>query len=338
MSVKSLRLTHSSQTTFQRCPRKYALSHVLRLRPIHAADPLRFGDRWHLGVGLYESGAPIEQVVVAVAKSYLEAPCPPWMTPTKYEVERETCCAMVMGHWYHWHGAEAMTTIEVEKEFNQPIVNPATGRPTPAFTSAGKRDRVARRSDGSVVLVERKTTGEDISPGADYWKRFAAKADGHDIQSIVYDVMRKPEIRPKKVSKADVATATGAGRYFGLVLDARCPDEETPEMFGARLFNDIIERPEFYCARHELTRMQRDLDEFCQEQWQILHQIRRCEHDMAGIGLAAWPRNTAECTGRGRCAYLNICRGMTADPAQKIPDGFMRAESLHPELSPIDGE
>jgi hypothetical protein len=342
------RLTNSSEATFMTCQRKYALAYVLRLRPRHDADPLRFGTAWHLGVGMYESGIPIDDAIEAVREAYAASECPPWLTPEDMQVECETVCAMTRGHHWRWGSDPAIETVMVEHEFNLPIINPATGRPTPTYTSAGKMDRIGKLTDGRLALVERKTTRDEIAPESDYWKKLlmdsqlsryycAARDSGFDVQTIMYDVMRKPSIRPKKVAKSDVAQATAAGCYFGLPLTDRCPEQETPAMYGARLLADIQERPDFYLARREIPRMAADLAEFRQEQWTILHQIRECEvQQEQGAGLTAWPRNTRSCVGFGRCPYLDICRGLTADPTQQIPEGFEIRSTLHSELSPID--
>jgi hypothetical protein len=341
------RLTNSSDQTFMKCQRKYGLAYVLRLRPAHDADPLRFGHIWHEGVGMYESGIPIEVAIQTIRDTYAAMACPPWMSPEDLAVECETCCAMVQGHHDRWGNDASMETVAIEKEFNLPIVNPATGKPTPTYTSAGKIDRIAKLADGRLALVERKTTRDEVTPESDYWKRLfmdsqlsryylAAQALGYAVETIIYDVMRKPSIKPKQITKADRAIATQHGHYYGHKLTAECPERETPALYGARLLADIHERPDFYLARREIARMDGDLAEFRAEQWTLLHQIRESEKAMEVSGLAAWPRNTGACIGFGRCAYLDICRGFTGDPTQEIPEGFVVRDTLHAELSPID--
>jgi hypothetical protein len=341
------RLTHSSDQTFMKCQRKFALAYILRLRPAHDADPLRFGHMWHEGIGAYESGIPIADALQMIRDTYAANACPPWMSAEEYQVEVETVCAMVQAHHDHYATASGMETVAIEKEFNLTIFNPATGKATPSYTSAGKIDRIARLPDGRLALVERKTTREDLAPESDYWRRLfmdsqlsryfdAAQRSGFAVETIVYDVMRKPAIKPKAITKADRAIATQHGTYYGHKLTAECPERETPAMYGARLLADITERPEFYLARREIARMDTDLNEFRAEQWTLLHQIRECEKAMSVSGLAAWPRNTGSCIGFGRCPYLDICRGFTGDPTQQTPEGFVVRDTVHAELSPID--
>jgi hypothetical protein len=317
---------------------------VLGWCPRHDAQPLRFGSAWHLGCELYESGLPIEEAVNAVRELYEATPVPPSMELVDWLVEQETCCAMVIGHYERWGADQTLETVAVEVPFNLPLLNPTTLRQSRTYRNAGKIDRIAKMPDGRLALVERKTAKDDLDPSGDYWRRLnldsqisryylAARTMGYDVQTVIYDVQRKPAIRPKAISKADRALTTSRQNYFGLYLDGECPERETPAMYGARLVSDQRERPDFYFARREIPRLESDIDEFSREHWQVIHQIASCQNEMPTWGLSAWPRNTGSCIGFGRCPYLDICRqGST----ETMPDGFVKVDVVHPELSVHD--
>jgi len=65
-----------------------------------------------------------------------------------------------------------------------------------------------------VYVVEHKTTGFEIKPGATYWMRLAidaqidqyddgARSLGHEPRGILYDVIHKPQLRPLKATPTE---------------------------------------------------------------------------------------------------------------------------------------
>lgn len=336
-------LTHSSESAFKTCPRKYFLTYKLRLRPAHDSEPLRIGAMVHHGLEIIKKGRDVAAAELSIRAAYAIADRPAYLDPFDFEVEQETVVALVKGYHHRWQNQNIVKYIQVEIPFSIAIVNPATGRETPSFRSAGKIDGIGELPDGKLCIVEHKTTSDDLSLDGDYWKRLmldaqisryflAARALGFNVQAIIYDVIRKPNIRPKKLSNPDRALATSKGHYFGLPLTEICPERESPVMYGARLLADTIERPDFYFARNEIARLEQDLDEYRAEQWTIQRTIREAELNQRQWGAAAWPRSTGACTMPYRCQFLDICRGMKGDPNEQTPEGFRVAERLHPEL------
>jgi hypothetical protein len=335
-------LTHSREACFKTCPRKHLWQYGIGIRPAHGSDPLRMGSAFHYGLEALKAGQSEDEA--AAHAMYQEAECPPWLTPEEFAVERWTVAGMVRGYARRYAGDLIVEYVAVEQSFSLPIRNPVTGRETPSFRSGGKIDGICKLPDGRLAIMEHKTAGEDLAPDSDYWRRLlmdsqisryylAARELGYEVQTTIYDVTRKPLIRPKAVAKADRAWATSQGNYLGLPLTETCPERETPEMYSARLVKDMADRPEWYFARMEIPRLEADLDEFRMEQWTIQRAIRQAELEYRTVGRAAFPRNTGACTSPYRCPYIEICRGMTGDPTEEIPAGFRRVERLHEELA-----
>jgi hypothetical protein len=329
-------LTHSACKCWNACRRRYYFAYLLGIRKAYQSEPLRLGGMWHMGVGGYESGIPIDEVEELIRQAYADQPCPPYLSLEEYAVEEEKVVAMVRGHHARWKDDPILESLVVEKAFVLPIINPETGRPTPSFRDAGMIDRVARLPDASTAIVERKTTSESIEPDSPYWKALrndpqisryfrASRALGYGTTKIVYDVIKKPAIRPKQVTKAEMAGAHAQGHYFGLTLTGPCPERETPRMYGARLLADLKARPEFYFARNEIARLEGDLEEFAFDQWQTQQEIRQAMHH------GRYYRNPASCLEPFQCEYLDVCHELSADP-QTIPSGFRRVTRLHEEL------
>lgn len=332
-------LTHSSEQAFRTCPRLYWLRYVKGLRPKHDGDALRLGAAIHVGLDAVKTDGGEMGAVKAVRDAYADADCPPWLQPEDFDTEQETALAMVRGWWRRYADDPIVKYVASEISFDLPIVNPYTGREYAGHRNAGKIDGIAELPDGRLALVEHKTTSDEIGPASDYWQRLlidqqisryylAAHELGYPVSAVVYDVLRKPQIRPKNVAKLDRHRATTERHYFNLQLNGVCPERETPRMYGARLLADLSERPEFYFARNEIPRLQSDLDQFKLDQWAAVRAISSCELD------GYWPRNTGACTSPYRCQFLDVCRGLNGDPDEQVPDGFRIAGNLHPELTP----
>ena len=257
-----------------------------------------------------------------------------------------TARGLLYGYHARWVNS-GWTFLAVEQEYQLPIVNPDTGRSSRTFTQAGKTDGIAAR-DGKQFLMEHKTCAEDIAdPDAPYWRRLAIDSQvsaytlahwqsGQALDGTLYDVIRKPGIRPKKLTK-DEAKELQTGHYYGqqipdaIRLDARLTYpgvQECPELFERRLAADCGERADWYFARKVLYRDEQQVLEYARELWAVADEIRLTR-------LAdRHPRNSGACMTWGRpCEYLGICSGFNS------PDGWQRADRVHDELASVaDGK
>jgi hypothetical protein len=175
----------------------------------------------------------------------------------------------------------------------------------------------------------------------------AARLCGLPTELILYDVTRKPSIRPKSIPVLDEAgrkiVLDAAGQRVlkkdgtpresagdGMTVQTR---EETAEEFGQRLAEDAIARPEFYFARREVPILDQDLDEFVVQRLEISRMIlslRRASRATARPHQA-WPRNCSEMTC-GFCEFKDFClQNIEVNPAQP-PAGFIVGEK-NPELT-----
>jgi hypothetical protein len=345
-------LTHSRMACAKQCLRKHLFRYGLGLRS--TADDsraLRVGRAIHLGLEAAERGLDRDAAIATATAGYVTVPA--WAVEDEQQfdwaVEREVVARLLAGYLWRW-SEDRIETVAAELPFLLPIVNPETGATTPTFQVGGKIDGIVRLADGRLMVRETKTTGQDIGLDSDYWRQLrldsqislyllAARAIGHEVEGVIYDVIRKPTIRPRKLTKADLRALVLTGKYHeeAVALDpaatsdlTRLPDRETPEMYGARLLDDITERPDHYYARVEIPRLESDLEEFRQELWDQQKTLR--EHERTG----RWYRNTASCvTVYGRCSYFDICAN-ALDPSVDVPAGFEVLPFVHPEL--VEGD
>lgn len=309
-------LTHSRMACFRTCPRKHYLRYELGLVPATDDAPRRIGSAFHALLEAADKG--IDQTTMLTG-----------MDP--YEVE--TVTAMFDGHLrYQFEDEKAVTVIASELEFNIPLRNPDTGRETQTWRFAGKIDRIVKLRDGRLAIMEYKTTSRDFSPGADYWQNLhmdsqlsmyviAARELGYNVETVLYDVTRRPALRPYKATPAESRKYTKDGKLYA---NQRAEDED-PVEFGDRIRIDIAERPGHYFARIEIARLEQDLEDCKAEIWQQQQVIREAQK------TGRWYRNPNSCYGVTPCDYLPVCLNRSLE--QYTPAGFVRSASIHPELA-----
>lgn len=313
-------LTNSRMGCARTCLRKHQLRYELRLRPAEDSLALRVGSAFHRAKEFEARGLDVFEAVRGFGLD---------------EYDEETVLRLVTGHQWRWQ-SDALESIAPEQPFDLPLINPETGAATPTWRIAGKMDGIVRLADGRLALHEYKTTSDDISPGSDYWIRLrldqqvslyfiAARASGFDVQTVLYDVTHKPSIRPYKATPAESRKYTKDGKLYANQREA----DETRAEWGERLNDDIAARPDFYFARVEIPRLESDLEEFRAELWQQQLALRLSQRN------GHWFRNTSACVTPGRtCEFMHVCHRTDLD--QTTPEGFVRVDDVHPELSSLE--
>ena len=350
-------LTNSMAACFKSCRQKCYWSYEMGWRPDVEKTPLRIGSMVHEGLDLHAKDVPTEQILEVIRNAYAEkiADDMTYNPYTKYklQIECETVLCLLAGYFKAWADSQ-IEIIESETNFNLPIINP-DGNAMTSMRQAGKRDRIGRLPDGRIALMETKTAGEDIGPDSDFRNILAinqqismyinaAQAEGKQIETALYDCIRKPSIRPSAVPLTDdegvivldaenkrVYKTTGdkgprktGDKTKGYTLQSR---DMTPDEWCDKLKTDIEMRPEFYYQRFEVPRLQDDLDAFNTELWMIAKDISDCRR------MGRWYRNTSNCRMyNSMCPYYVLCAG-ERDTSNGCPEGFRQAETAHEELA-----
>jgi hypothetical protein len=193
-------------------------------------------------------------------------------------------------------------------DYKSPLFNPVSGSTSRTFELAGKIDAIAEDENGRLLIVEHKTTSEDISPASDYWPRLSidgqvsgyyigAEVMGYEVEYCLYDVIKKPALRPYKATPAEDLKYKKDGMLY-----ANCRlEDETPTEYGARLMADIDSRPDYYFARREIVRMQDEMVDYLYDMWGCAREIREAQLS------SRWPRNPNACKRYGICEYFPVC-------------------------------
>jgi hypothetical protein len=322
-------LSNSAIACFRACPRQFKYRYLMLRRPLRNSEALRFGSFFHVGLNAWWvcNASPEEKFAAAIEAMRARAESRPEDADPFDLVKAEE---LMLGYTARW-GEEGYETIAVEQQFDVPLVNPETGRASKTYRVQGSIDVVVRRGD-KLYQFEHKTTSSDITPGADYWRKVsaldsqvstylsAARAAGFELDSCVYDVVRKVALIPKKATPEESRRYTKKG-----LLDARQREtDETPEEFRLRVREHIAENPERYYARGPIVRLENDEREHAGDVWQTAAMIRMSENS------GHFPRNPGACERFHRlCDYFDVCSGMAS-----IDDDtrFRTAEHAHEEL------
>ncbi len=345
-------LTHSRQDSFKTCRRKHYYSYELMLRKKRPATALRMGTAYHNGVEALGLGHGLAIACQAVVDTY--GGCPDGIDELEWSYEVETVRRMICGYDWRW-GEHNVKHLEVEKHFEIPLVNPKTGKSTANWNLAGKIDAIVELEDGRLAVKETKLFGDDIGTDSPLWMRmrmdhqvslyiYAARRLGYQVDCVLYDVARKPTIKPTLVPDLDenglkiVLDANGERVYLANKKPRQSADKEagqilsarpmSTEEWGEKLGNDIGERPDYYFNRVEVARLDHDIEEYMHEIWDLQQAMRDAQKNNR------WYRTVNKNTCQF-CEYFNICS--TGQQVTDAPEGFEILSTRHPELEKTNG-
>lgn len=379
-------LSASAIAAYKACPTRFRLGYREGLRLDEDTESQRIGTNWHAlhevywdaynVAGCAEDGLDPAECARERAFNFLNEAYqepPPTMTPFEFQVEREILLQSFFAYLWYWQH-DPIDVVASEVAFRLPIHDPAIGLPLPTeeVVRVGKIDHVVEWQ-GMIGNVERKSTTRDITPGSDYWSRSTKdtqvsmyalafrdmlqagqlpKAVQEAVERVgrfgntLYDVWRRPSIKPKALTQKDTAAFLETGEYMSEKLAVEVTGEngeyvrvegdeaevefgksgkpaikETVSMFGARLWQELTENPERYFQRREIARTDRELRKFRTDLYNI-YQMMRMQSE-----AGTWFENEAQCQATFRCPFIPICYGPGADgvcDGQTTPVGFKR--------------
>lgn len=317
-------ITHSKIQCFKTCQRKCYFQYVRRIRPLKQAKPLYIGSIVHEILDQYKAGLSMDEAIDMVLTAYPEE------ESNRFDLAMIT--ALMKGYEWRWQ-SWPLTCVVSEAEFTLPLLNPITGRKSQTFMRAGKVDGITVLPNSRLALLEHKTSSEDISVSSLYWKRLridgqisnywtGAQGLGYPIETILYDVIRKPDLKPLLATPLDKRKYKKDGTLYANQRE----QDETPLDYANRIMTDIEQRPDYYYARRDIPRLPEDIEEYQYELWQTCQMLHDCTKHQR------WPRNDRACVGFGTCSYFDLCTAGFGPQSDYLPEGFYIEENEHPEL------
>jgi hypothetical protein len=150
-----------------------------------------------------------------------------------------------------------------------------------------------------------------------------AAALGHPVDACLYDVLKRPALRPYKATPPEDRKYTKDGALY---KTQRLVDE-TPEEYRARCMEAIAAAPGEYFVRGEVVRLDGEVADAITDIWQLGRTLQ--ENKIAG----RFPRNPDACSRFGRlCPFFAPCTG---EASLDDPTLFRKLDDVHPELQVV---
>lgn len=304
-------ITNSRRACWLACPRRHQIAYTYGIRPVASSAPQRRGSLWHAvragaDPGAIEDADPYLRAAVLALDSLYSAPFTP-----------------------------------LDDAHGRPLLEVPFIIPTPTHNDGGVIDGIVT-FEGRTCILERKTR-EGLDDN--YWAALAidaqlstyvtaARALGHAIHGVVYEVQEWPSFdphratpverrkytkaKPCKAHKPEIDPACEACEPSRLYATQRDQDE-TPAEFHTRVLEWAQEQPRLH--HRYVPILNARLTEYEADKAQI---------DALLLAGAAY-RNPGSCAPRGRvCDYLAICTNPDLDIY--TPDNFVRLANINPEV------
>ncbi len=272
--------TQSEISTWKSCRYKWFLSYVKRLTPKETPTYFEDGGAFHDALEDRGNGYTIAEIGTRIRETYKRYMKELKVPLTKARLESyDKRLAMVLGMFAGYEATYDRTEWEIlkcEDEFKVPFQG--------TFIR-GKKDKKVLKQN-KVWLVEHKTSSTISSTYVnklpmDQQTLTYTWADWKEtddlVEGIVYDVIKKPQIRQKK-------------------------DETRPE-FLTRLRDEYIDKPDKYFFRENLRYTKKQLQKFEDNLKKIITLMQKCEDNPKEEVY----RNEGACDEYGGCQYKAVC-------------------------------
>ena len=242
-----------------------------------------------------------------------------------------TAKAIMQVYHEHWLGRHSYHTTGIEKEITIQLGD----KSLPPL--AGRVDIEARDLNTSQdCIIDHKTSSQSLDSQS-YWDALGqdpqvlAYAAAFPTHEIIWDVIKKPTIRPRSLGKAALNELKETRSYFVredvdevVIGEALATGQECPRLFAYRLTAEYRSNPSKYFARRNITpsvfavaRFIKGFDQVRRDQAEAIHARDRIY------------RNGYACTGKyGACPFLRVCNG----------DEQLESSRFEDKLPTMDGE
>ena len=192
--------TYSMWSLFRNCRKAVDWRYQQRLVPLQRDRNLHFGSLIHECLQVWHQRRDLDEVLALIDRL-----CPNHLQDDNQRRDWHLAIAMMKAYAAQY-AAEDFEVIALEKNFEGPIVNPATGAASRSFVLAGKVDGIVRIG-GEHFILEHKTAAQIDS---DYleklWTDFQITIYAHYVEQtmgipitgILYNVLVKAKLQQSK--------------------------------------------------------------------------------------------------------------------------------------------
>jgi len=298
--------TYSMWSLFRNCRKAVDWRYLQQLVPLEHDRNLHFGSIIHECLQTWHQRRDLEEVLALIGRL-----CPNRLQDENQRRDWHLATAMMRGYAARYP-AEEFEILALEKTFEGPIINPATGAASRSFVLAGKVDGIVRIG-GEYFILEHKTAAQlDGDYLEKLWTDFQITIYAHYIEQtmgipitgILYNVLVKAKLQQGKGETEDEFQARRAellakSKTGKTTAKRKLP--ESDEEYQARLAEKYGDPAMFH---REMLYLSRDrFDILRSELWELTQAFL----DARRRGV--FYQNTAFCFNYQRpCAYFALCR------------------------------
>ena len=323
--------TYSMWRLFRDCRRACQLRYLDNLVPLQKSQALRFGSVIHDCLEQWHAGALLEQVLRFINATYVDR-----ASDDDQRRDWHLATAIMRGYAARYP-REEFEPVALEKPFQGPIINPATGAESRSFVLAGKVDGIVKQN-GQFFLLEHKTAAQiDGSYLERLWTDFQVtlyswyvqKTLGFPIAGVIYNILGKAKLQQAKgeteeeyeTRRAELLAKSKTGK-----TTAKRKLPESDDDFQARLAEKyadpaMFHRELLYLSHNQYEPLQSELWELTQA---FLDARRR----------GVFYQNTSFCFHYNRpCPYYPLC---ASNNNPNVRDNLYEIRQPHEELRCAD--
>jgi len=306
MTAAPMVTTYTMWSLFRNCRKAVDWRYLQQLVPLQRDRNLHFGSIIHECLQAWHQRRDLDEVLAIIGRL-----CPHRLQDENQRRDWNLATAMMKAYAARY-AIEEFEIIELEKNFEGPIVNPATGAASRSFILAGKVDGIARIG-GEHFILEHKTASQ---VDGDYLEKlwtdfqitiyayYVEQTMGIPITGILYNVLVKAKLQQGKGEseqefeerRAELLAKSKTGK-----TTAKRKLPESDEDFQQRLGEKYADPAMFH---REMLYLSRDRFEILRSE---LWELTQAFLDARRRGV--FYQNTAFCFNYQRpCAYFALCR------------------------------
>lgn len=301
-----LRTTYSFWNAFRNCRKSNEWRYVRELVPIDHDPSLSFGSMIHRCLETWHRDRDLPATL-----GLIDRLLPDRVRDEKQRRDWHLATALMRGYTARYP-TEEFEVVGLEKVFEGPIVNPATGAASRTFVLAGRVDGVVRL-DGKNYLLEHKTAASiDSSYLERLWTDFQIALYTHYVEEtlglpiagVLYNILGKARLHQSEgeteeefaARRAELIAKSKTGKS-----SAKRKLPESDDAFQARLAEKYADPEMFHRETLLLSRDQ--IESLRSELWELTQAY--LEARRRGV----YYQNTSFCFHyRKPCSYFSLCR------------------------------
>jgi hypothetical protein len=325
--------TYSMWNLFRNCRKAVEWRYIHELVPMGRDRNLHFGTLIHECLQTWHQNRNLNEVL-----GLIDRLCPNRLQDEAQRRDWHLATSMMKAYAARY-STEDFEVVALEKTFQGPIVNPATGAASRSFVLAGKVDGIFRIGADHFILEHKTASQLD----ADYLERlwtdfqitiyahYVEQALGIPITGVIYNILVKARLQQGKgeteeefeARRAELLAKSKTGR-----TTAKRKLPETDEEFQQRLAEKYTDPAMFH---REMLYLSRDRFEILRGE---LWELTKAFLDARRRGV--FYQNTSFCFNYQRpCPYFALCRS-NGNP--NVIENFYQRVAPNEELRVLPGD